>query len=366
MKIHIVKKGDTLWKIAELYDVDFEELKQMNAHLSHPDMIMPGMKIRVPVHKKETKKEQPPAKEKKKETKKSEQKPKEQMKKPQPTKPMEEIKEDDHKDHIQIQPVIPFEQQKSPSLNMNTMPKMPSMPKMPQMSPVEEPKEENKKEKPKEKPIKVKEKEEVPPKEMESEKTPLTSHGCYCYCGTCSPMHFEGTQMMPSHQQHMPMHMMYPSHSCGCQQPMMHGNHMMHGHFMQQPMMNGHLMQGNMHQQMMVPTHMHPTMMEPNHMQHPMMDPQYMRPAMMDPTHQPMPLPHSENHGNMQAHQNEPMQPEPQAFTPEGWQREDAEEVEKNDEQTDENPVRQSYPPMYSEQSEYYSYPQPPEFIHEE
>ncbi|WP_175990891.1 SafA/ExsA family spore coat assembly protein [Bacillus sp. Marseille-Q1617] len=48
MKIHIVQKGDTLWKIAKKYGVNFEEVKQMNAQLSNPDMIMPGMKIKVP------------------------------------------------------------------------------------------------------------------------------------------------------------------------------------------------------------------------------------------------------------------------------------------------------------------------------
>ncbi|MHC8522687.1 SafA/ExsA family spore coat assembly protein [Rossellomorea sp. H39__3] len=48
MKIHIVQKGDTLWKIAKKYGVNFEELKHMNAQLSNPDMIMPGMKIKVP------------------------------------------------------------------------------------------------------------------------------------------------------------------------------------------------------------------------------------------------------------------------------------------------------------------------------
>ncbi|WP_078413899.1 SafA/ExsA family spore coat assembly protein [Priestia abyssalis] len=48
MKIHIVQKGDTLWKIAKKYGVDFEELKKMNSQLSNPDMIMPGMKIKVP------------------------------------------------------------------------------------------------------------------------------------------------------------------------------------------------------------------------------------------------------------------------------------------------------------------------------
>ena len=49
VKIHIVQKGDTLWKIAKKYGVSFEELKKVNAQLSNPDMIMPGMKIKVPV-----------------------------------------------------------------------------------------------------------------------------------------------------------------------------------------------------------------------------------------------------------------------------------------------------------------------------
>lgn len=48
MKIHIVQKGDTLWKIAKKYGVNFEELKNVNAQLSNPDLIMPGMKIKVP------------------------------------------------------------------------------------------------------------------------------------------------------------------------------------------------------------------------------------------------------------------------------------------------------------------------------
>lgn len=48
LKIHIVQKGDTLWKIAQKYGANFEELKKMNSQLSNPDMIMPGMKIKVP------------------------------------------------------------------------------------------------------------------------------------------------------------------------------------------------------------------------------------------------------------------------------------------------------------------------------
>ena len=48
MKIHIVQKGDTLWNISKKYGVNFDELKKMNAQLSNPEMIMPGMKIKVP------------------------------------------------------------------------------------------------------------------------------------------------------------------------------------------------------------------------------------------------------------------------------------------------------------------------------
>lgn len=48
MKIHIVQKGDTLWKLSKKYGVDFEKLKQANQQLSNPDLIMPGMKINIP------------------------------------------------------------------------------------------------------------------------------------------------------------------------------------------------------------------------------------------------------------------------------------------------------------------------------
>ncbi len=48
VKIHIVQKGDTLWKIAKKYGVNFETLKKMNSQLSNPDMLMPGMKIKIP------------------------------------------------------------------------------------------------------------------------------------------------------------------------------------------------------------------------------------------------------------------------------------------------------------------------------
>jgi morphogenetic protein associated with SpoVID len=48
VKIHVVQKGDTLFKIAKKYNVDFDELKQANAQLSNPDLIMPGMKVKIP------------------------------------------------------------------------------------------------------------------------------------------------------------------------------------------------------------------------------------------------------------------------------------------------------------------------------
>lgn len=48
MRTHIVQKGDTLWKIAKQYGIDFEELKRLNAHLANPDYIVPGMEIILP------------------------------------------------------------------------------------------------------------------------------------------------------------------------------------------------------------------------------------------------------------------------------------------------------------------------------
>ena len=52
MQVHIVQKGDTLWKIAKQYAVGFEELKRLNAHLTNPDYIVPGMEIYLPNHQK--------------------------------------------------------------------------------------------------------------------------------------------------------------------------------------------------------------------------------------------------------------------------------------------------------------------------
>ncbi|MFJ8255928.1 SafA/ExsA family spore coat assembly protein, partial [Peribacillus asahii] len=57
MKIHIVQKGDTLWKLAKKYGVSFEELKKLNTQLSNPDLLMPGMKLKIPGSASNVKKE---------------------------------------------------------------------------------------------------------------------------------------------------------------------------------------------------------------------------------------------------------------------------------------------------------------------
>lgn len=48
MRVHIVQRGDTLWKIAKEYKVSFDDLKRLNAHLANPDYIVPGMEIFLP------------------------------------------------------------------------------------------------------------------------------------------------------------------------------------------------------------------------------------------------------------------------------------------------------------------------------
>ncbi|WP_068674473.1 SafA/ExsA family spore coat assembly protein [Oceanobacillus sp. Castelsardo] len=106
MKIHIVQKGDTLWELSKKYGVDFEELKKVNSQLASPDMIMPGMKIKIPSEtkavKKETKKETF-VKEKPKET----QMPFKDMS----PKPMPVIHEDEKIKKEYVKPVMPTQPQ---------------------------------------------------------------------------------------------------------------------------------------------------------------------------------------------------------------------------------------------------------------
>ena len=48
MRIHVVQKGDTMWKIAKKYGVDFKELLRLNSQISTPDVIYPGARIKIP------------------------------------------------------------------------------------------------------------------------------------------------------------------------------------------------------------------------------------------------------------------------------------------------------------------------------
>ncbi|SHG73259.1 morphogenetic protein associated with SpoVID [Virgibacillus chiguensis] len=112
LKIHIVQKGDTMWEIAQQYGVDFEELKQLNSQISSPDMIMPGMKIKIPGNSKSVKQKQ---------IKEMQQPPTEQPYKEIQKKPTPVIKEDDKEKPKMVKPEMP------------EMPPMPSMPPMPPM-----------------------------------------------------------------------------------------------------------------------------------------------------------------------------------------------------------------------------------------
>ncbi|AIF45382.1 SafA/ExsA family spore coat assembly protein [Virgibacillus sp. SK37] len=122
MKIHIVQKGDTLWEISKKYGVDFEEVKKLNSHLSSPDMIMPGMKIKIPSSSKTVKKTQMPKKEMHKE------KVKQPYKDVSP-KPLPVIKEDDKEKKKMVKPEMP----------MKPLPQMPKMPEIPTQPIVQQP-----------------------------------------------------------------------------------------------------------------------------------------------------------------------------------------------------------------------------------
>lgn len=45
---HIVKKGDTMWKISQQYNVPFAEILKLNRHFKNPAMIYPNDKIIIP------------------------------------------------------------------------------------------------------------------------------------------------------------------------------------------------------------------------------------------------------------------------------------------------------------------------------
>lgn len=48
MKIHVVRKGDTLYDIAQKYGVDLDVLIAANPQIEDPDVLMIGQKIRIP------------------------------------------------------------------------------------------------------------------------------------------------------------------------------------------------------------------------------------------------------------------------------------------------------------------------------
>lgn len=152
VRIHIVQKGDTLWKIAKKYGVNFEELKKVNSHISNPDLIMPGMKIKVPttggpIKKKEmpmdVKKEAPIGAPKKM--------PKKEIPKPQPLPIVETPKEQPKvPEEVPIMPFTPIMPQPSlPEIDVNNyymvnmanmslqqlQPQLPQLPQQPQIQP---------------------------------------------------------------------------------------------------------------------------------------------------------------------------------------------------------------------------------------
>src|SRR5699024_838836 len=100
--------------IAKMYGVDFEELKQANTQISSPDMIMPGMKIKVPSTSKSVKKEKPVKEKKIKEKETKEQ----QIKKPTPV-----IEGDEKEKKKEVKPEMPLPQ----------MPQTPQIPEYPIM-----------------------------------------------------------------------------------------------------------------------------------------------------------------------------------------------------------------------------------------
>ncbi|UTW70041.1 SafA/ExsA family spore coat assembly protein [Anaerobacillus sp. HL2] len=135
MKIHIVQQGDTLWKLAKKYDVDFEQLKAVNNHLSNPDVIMPGMKIKiqlVPVKKQTIKKKEPMQMKEQPKAKEMPLPKKEEVKVPPPPKVPEEIKKPEP---IIQQPITNEQYLQNMNMNFNIykpVPPQPIQPKVPE------------------------------------------------------------------------------------------------------------------------------------------------------------------------------------------------------------------------------------------
>ncbi len=48
--VYTVQKGDTLWKIAQMYKVGISEILDANKQFKNPDMIFPGDKVSIPLN----------------------------------------------------------------------------------------------------------------------------------------------------------------------------------------------------------------------------------------------------------------------------------------------------------------------------
>ena len=139
LKIHIVQKGDTLWEIAKQYGVDFNELKNLNTQLSNPELIMPGMKIKIPGESKAVKNKaihkgapahqgpvhQGPVHQAPVPVQPPKAKQIEVPFKALPTVPAPELKEDDLKPAVEIQPEVPiYQAPQLPPQQITTLPKI--------------------------------------------------------------------------------------------------------------------------------------------------------------------------------------------------------------------------------------------------
>ncbi|GIN10452.1 hypothetical protein J26TS2_03190 [Shouchella clausii] len=133
MRIHIVQKGDTLWKLAQKYEVDYEQLKEANPNLTNPEMLMPGMKVKVPAGSVAVRKEQKKTTPKAKEADKKPQKTKEQSTKP-PKKP--ELKESEKTQAANVPPAPPYYAQMQQGVAKT--PEYPPLPPKPPCTPCQE------------------------------------------------------------------------------------------------------------------------------------------------------------------------------------------------------------------------------------
>ncbi|TRM12821.1 SafA/ExsA family spore coat assembly protein [Lentibacillus cibarius] len=270
MKIHIVQKGDTLWEIAKQYNADFEQVKEMNPQLSSPDMIMPGMKIKIPSSSKPVKAE----KTKKKEMQKPEvEKPyKDTSPKPKPVE-----KEDDVKPPKPVEPKMPIQQQAmqvpiEQEMNHYTTINLPQVPSytMPEQAPTEKPKPMPYQPKP------------MPPKQPHytptipqppvSKVEPYSGSKPDCGCGGKKPA------QQPMYQQ--PMYKPMPQQPM-CEQPM-------YKPMPQQPMCEQPIYKP-MPQQPMCEHPMYKPMPQQPMYQQPVHKPMPQQPIYQQPMHKPMP-----------------------------------------------------------------------------